>query len=348
MKADLDMSAWDQFGLDSVLIRALRHLGFPHPTEIQAKTLPAALQQRRDILGAAETGSGKTFAFALPIIQLLLQEQDSAVDEPSVLILTPTRELAIQVRDHIDRLCRFAPNINTVAIVGGMSVANQQRLLRRKPAIIIATPGRLWELITNGEPYLIQLRRSLRYLVIDEADRMLEKGHFKDLGNLMDYLNGSSSTSPATDELNGKEDGSMRADGKLKRQTFVFSATLTRHFASKKRESTAAADDTSASEALAAMIERIHFRDKRPCLIDLTTKQVLAHSLSESRVDCLQTEKDVYLYYFLSRYPGRTIVFVNSISCIRRLVPIISLLGFQVYGLHAQMQQRQRLKNLDR
>lgn len=338
--AEMDMSAWDEFGLDNAILQALRHSGFQKPTEIQAKTLPVALQQHRDILGAAETGSGKTLAFALPILQLLLQQD--TVEEPSALILTPTRELAIQVRDHIDRLCTVATKIRTIAIVGGMSVENQQRLLGRKPAVIVATPGRLWELIKDGEPYLSRLRQSLRFLVLDEADRMLEKGHFKDLGNLMDYLNNFNCLEDCENDAGGKNNNNTA--GKPKRQTFVFSATLTRHFAIQQQRK----DEDQDNQAFYALAKMINFREKRPCLIDLTTTQVMAQSLVENRVDCLQTEKDVYLYYFLSRFPGRTIVFVNSISCIRRLVPLVALLGFQVFGLHAQMQQRQRLKNLDR
>jgi ATP-dependent RNA helicase DDX24/MAK5 len=82
--------------------------------------------------------------------------------------------------------------------------------------------------------------------------------------------------------------------------------------------------------------------------VNLSTKQVTAKSVLEGRIDCLKTDKDVMLYYVLSRYPGKTIVFVNSIDAIRRLVPILSHLVPNVYGLHAEMQQKQRIKNLER
>jgi superfamily II DNA/RNA helicase len=96
------------------------------------------------------------------------------------------------------------------------------------------------------------------------------------------------------------------------------------------------------------IIQRLELNDKDPAIVDITTTSAVASRLVEAKIDCLQKEKDLFLYYFVTRYPGRTIVFVNSIDAIRRLVPISKLLGLEVIGLHAQMQQKQRLKNLDR
>ena len=96
------------------------------------------------------------------------------------------------------------------------------------------------------------------------------------------------------------------------------------------------------------LLERLELIDKDPALVDITPDSVVASRLVEAKIDCLKTEKDLYVYYFVTRYPGRTIVFVNSIDALRRLVPIFKLLGVEVLGLHAQMQQKQRLKNLDR
>ncbi len=96
------------------------------------------------------------------------------------------------------------------------------------------------------------------------------------------------------------------------------------------------------------MLKKVEFRDKDPLYVNLTTTQVVASRVVESKIDCIKTEKDTMLYYILCRYTGKTIVFVNSIDAIRRLVPILSNLVENVYGLHAEMQQKQRLKNLDR
>ena len=96
------------------------------------------------------------------------------------------------------------------------------------------------------------------------------------------------------------------------------------------------------------LIKQLEFEDKKPSYVNLLTNSIMAKPLTETKINCLQNEKDLYLYYFALLYPGKTIVFVNSIDCIRRLIPIMNLLNIKTYGLHAQMQQRQRLKNLDR
>lgn len=96
------------------------------------------------------------------------------------------------------------------------------------------------------------------------------------------------------------------------------------------------------------MIDRIEFRDPNPQYVDVSSATIMARSITETRIDCLAQEKDAILYYILLRHPGRTIVFVNSIDCIRRIVPLFSLLRMAVFPLHADMQQRQRLKNLER
>lgn len=96
------------------------------------------------------------------------------------------------------------------------------------------------------------------------------------------------------------------------------------------------------------ILDRLEFNDKEPAVIDMTTEAVVASKLLEAKIECLLNEKDLYVYYFVTRYPGRTIIFVNSIDALRRLIPVFKLLGIEVLGLHAQMQQKQRFKNLDR
>uniref|UniRef100_H0WSY7 ATP-dependent RNA helicase n=2 Tax=Otolemur garnettii TaxID=30611 RepID=H0WSY7_OTOGA len=241
------------------------------------------------------------------------------------LVLTPTRELAVQVRQHIDAVAKFT-GIKTAILVGGMSTQKQQRMLKRCPEIVIATPGRLWELVKEKHPHLSNLRQ-LRCLVIDEADRMVEKGHFAELSQLLEMLNDS--------QYNPK------------RQTLVFSATLTlihqvparilhkKH--TKKMDKTAKLD---------LLMQKIGMRSK-PKVIDLTRKEATVETLTETKIHCETDEKDFYLYYFLMQYPGRSLVFANSISCIKRLSGLLKVLDIMPLTLHACMHQKQRLRNLE-
>ncbi|KAJ2808788.1 ATP-dependent RNA helicase [Coemansia guatemalensis] len=328
---DVDVSAWQRLGVHADLLRALKHLGFAVPTEIQSKSLPASLSGS-DLIGAAETGSGKTLAFGIPMLQYLSARQ-TAWTGPTGLVLAPTRELAIQVKNHLKAMARFC-RAHVIAIVGGMSQPKQERLLNSCPDIIIATPGRFWELVSSNDTLLTQLQ-NIKFLAVDEADRMLEPGHFKELKLILKAVN----EQPLQEQKN-------------KRQTFVFSATLLKdmQLVSRKVSQKAQRRNSGKPEpgSMKDLIERIGFQDKQPALIDVTSSVATARTLVESRIDCLVSEKDYYLYYFLTRYPARTLVFANSIDTIRRILPILRLLGINVFGLHAQMEQRQRLKNVDR
>jgi len=138
-------------------------------------------------------------------------------------------------------------------------------------------------------------------------------------------------------------------------QTFVFSATLSkdlqrnlkkpirRNFSTKRKKK----DDKPAT-TLDDLLMRLDFRDPEPEIIDLTPEGNVVSTLTEGRINCLSTDKDAYLYYFFLRYPGRSLVFLQSIDGIRRLLPLLELLEIRAYPLHSQLEQRQRLKNLDR
>lgn len=241
------------------------------------------------------------------------------------LVLTPTRELAVQVKQHIDAVAKFT-GIKTAILVGGMSTQKQQRMLKRQPEIVIATPGRLWELVKEKHPHLSNLRQ-LRCLVIDEADRMVEKGHFAELSQLLEMLSDS--------QYNPK------------RQTLVFSATLTLiHQAPARilhKKHTKKIDKTAKLDLL---MQKIGMRNK-PKVIDLTRNEATVETLTESKIHCENDEKDLYLYYFLMQHPGRTLVFANSISCIKRLSGLLKALDIMPLTLHACMHQKQRLRNLE-
>nr|XP_001498017.2 ATP-dependent RNA helicase DDX24 [Equus caballus]XP_005605476.2 ATP-dependent RNA helicase DDX24 [Equus caballus]XP_005605477.2 ATP-dependent RNA helicase DDX24 [Equus caballus]XP_023484093.1 ATP-dependent RNA helicase DDX24 [Equus caballus] len=241
------------------------------------------------------------------------------------LVLTPTRELAVQVKQHIDAVAKFT-GIKTAILVGGMSTQKQQRMLNRQPEIVVATPGRLWELVKEKHPHLSNLRQ-LRCLVVDEADRMVEKGHFAELSQLLEMLSDS--------QYNPK------------RQTLVFSATLTLvHQAPTRilhKKHTKKIDKTAKLDLL---MQKIGLRGK-PKVIDLTRNEATVETLTETKIHCETDEKDLYLYYFLMQYPGRTLVFANSISCIKRLSGLLKVLDIMPLTLHACMHQKQRLRNLE-
>ncbi|NXI84551.1 DDX24 helicase, partial [Rhipidura dahli] len=242
------------------------------------------------------------------------------------LVLTPTRELAVQVKHHIDAVAKFT-GIKTAILVGGMAAQKQERVLNRKPEIVIATPGRLWELVKERHPHLSNLRQ-LRCLVIDEADRMVEKGHFLELSQLLEILNDS--------QYNPR------------RQTFVFSATLTLvHQTPIRVLQKKNAKKMDKKTKLELLMEKVGIKGK-PKVIDLTRKEATVETLTETRIHCNTNEKDYYLYYFLLQYPGRTMVFANSIDCVKRLSSLLTILNCDPLPLHANMHQKQRLKNLER
>ncbi|XP_062350634.1 ATP-dependent RNA helicase DDX24 [Cinclus cinclus] len=242
------------------------------------------------------------------------------------LVLTPTRELAVQVKHHIDAVAKFT-GIKTAILVGGMAAQKQERVLNRKPEIVIATPGRLWELVKERHPHLSNLRQ-LRCLVIDEADRMVEKGHFLELSQLLEILNDS--------QYNPR------------RQTFVFSATLTLvHQTPTRVLQKKNAKKMDKKTKLELLMEKVGIKGK-PKVIDLTRKEATVETLTETRIYCNTNEKDYYLYYFLLQYPGRTMVFANSIDCVKRLSSLLTILNCDPLPLHANMHQKQRLKNLER
>lgn len=250
------------------------------------------------------------------------------------LILTPTRELAVQVKDHIISAAKYT-GIKVATIFGGLAAVKQERVLAQCPEIIVATPGRLWELFTEGNPHLQKLP-NINFLVIDETDRMVEKGHFEELSHILEILN--------ADPIKSAQ-----------RQNFVFSATLTtvhelpKYLQSKNMGRKNKLHTQTAEQKIDLLIQ--HLGISQPKIVDITPKQSTggtAKQLTECRITCSLEQKDLYLYYFLKRHPGRTIVFCNSIECVRRLVKLFGILNCEPWGLHAKMAQRQRLKNLER
>ena len=454
-----DVAAWAQYDLHPLLLKAIRKLRFTSPTPIQEKVLHPAIKGRMDIVGAAETGSGKTLAFGLPILQRLMQDKEEEkwyeeyADEEKpgkgkkhlrALIVTPTRELALQVAKMLADVAIYT-GIQIAAIVGGMSKQKQERVLKKQPEIIVATPGRLWELIRDGEKHLTSLER-LTFLTLDEADRMVERGHFKELESVIKSIpeppetrriarsakltkrkqpmaatkvvsndsktkkKGDEEEEDDDDEKENDEENEPAADNRIMardRQTFVFSATLTvpdevkykldrkKPQASSKKvnngkkkdgggssgvENNNGNDETAyrleppkelaSTNTMGNLMKMVPFygrvklcdvsdsvtkkkKDNNPdessskAAITSTTK--VASKVHESALECTDDERDALTLYLLSAHAGKpSIVFVNAISSLRRLTALLKLMKVNAVGLHAGMQQRARLKALDR
>lgn len=175
--------SFTSLNLSDPLLRSLNEEGYTHPTPIQEKAIPAALQGR-DILGCAQTGTGKTAAFTVPILELLLVKKNNSVQRNiRSLIVTPTRELAIQIDESIRRYGRFT-GLKSAVIFGGVNQKSQVKELKQGVDILTATPGRLFDLMNQG---FITIS-DIEIFVLDEADRMLDMGFIHDIRKLLKVL----------------------------------------------------------------------------------------------------------------------------------------------------------------
>ncbi|MEN8635636.1 DEAD/DEAH box helicase [Pseudoalteromonas distincta] len=168
---------FESLNLSPAILKAVEELGYKTPSEIQAQCIPLLLE-RKDVLGLAQTGTGKTAAFALP----LLNNIDPSVKQPQILVLTPTRELAIQVAEAFEQYAKHVRGIEVLALYGGQSYSIQLSALRRGAQVIVATPGRLIDHINRGTIKF----DALQTLVLDEADEMLRMGFIDDVESIME------------------------------------------------------------------------------------------------------------------------------------------------------------------
>lgn len=173
------MTNFNQLGLSENLLKAIKDLGFETPTDIQQQAIPKLLKDDKDFIGLAQTGTGKTAAFGLP----LLERIDPAMKATQALILAPTRELGQQIAQQLDIYSKYQEKLNVLAVYGGAPISNQMRALKKTQHAIIATPGRLLDLIKRRAVNL----ESVRFLVLDEADEMLNMGFKEDLDMILSY-----------------------------------------------------------------------------------------------------------------------------------------------------------------
>ncbi len=171
---------FQDFNLNPAILKAIDELGFKEPMPIQAEVLPVLLSQRTDLVGLAQTGTGKTAAFGLP----LLQNIDPKNRSVQALILCPTRELCMQITKDLLSYAKYIPEIMIVPVYGGASIEQQFKSLAKKPQIIVATPGRLQDMIRRNRIDF----SNVQWMVLDEADEMLDMGFQEDVDAILEYM----------------------------------------------------------------------------------------------------------------------------------------------------------------
>ena len=251
------------------------------------------------MIGKASTGSGKTLAFGIPILEYYLRSRDTKAEPkqkdsenqkfpPTALILSPTRELAHQLSAHLSDLCSnvttTGPTIAT--LTGGLSMQKQQRLIANAE-IVIGTPGRLWEII-SGSHDLASWLKKVKYLVVDEADRLLSEGHFKELEQILDTLDRAD---PDQEEQPGVELKTLEV--RSHRQTLVFSATfqkdLQQRLAGKGKSS--GGEFMGKQESMEYLLKKLKFREDKPKFVDVNPVSQMASGLEEGIVECAGLDK---------------------------------------------------------
>ena len=174
-----DAITFQSLGLSEPMLRALEEKGYGYPTSVQKEAIPP-LMEWKDVIAKAPTGTGKTFAFGIPMIEHI--EPDS--EELQGLILAPTRELAIQIKEELQSLLTYYTGIRVAVVYGGAPIGGQIKALEKKPQIVVATPGRLMD---HYKRKTLRLNK-VKTVILDEADRMLDMGFYKDVTNILDKL----------------------------------------------------------------------------------------------------------------------------------------------------------------
>ncbi len=171
---------FEELGVREDLLRAIAELGFEAPMPVQEKVIPHLLNADGDVVALAQTGTGKTAAFGLPV----LQRTDTTKSQPQALILSPTRELCLQIGSDLEDFAKYMPELKVLAVYGGSSIESQIRSLRRGVHVVVATPGRLIDLINRGEVNLDEVHT----VILDEADEMLNMGFLESIDEILEHL----------------------------------------------------------------------------------------------------------------------------------------------------------------
>lgn len=290
------------------LVQSLANMAIKRPTGIQKGCIPEILKGR-DCIGGSRTGSGKTVAFAVPILQKWSEDPTAIF----AVVLTPTRELALQIYEQFKAISS-PQSLKAILITGGSDMRTQAIALGKRPHVVIATPGRLADHIrTSGEDTICGLRR-VRFVVLDEADRLL-------------HAVGPGSMLPDVEECLGA------LPPATERQTLLFTATITPEV-----------------RALKDMPQKPGKQPVFVCEVDTQTLAIPS-TLSQTHIQIPITHKEHYLHVFLlteANQDKTVIIFCNRTSTAEYLHHLLRLLDHRVTSLHSKLPQRQRIDNLAR
>jgi len=245
---------FSDLGISAEILKSVEEMGYTQPSPIQTQAIPYVLQGR-DVIGQAQTGTGKTAAFAIPIIDLV----DASVNKPQAIILCPTRELAVQVEGEIQKLAKYHRAINSVAIYGGESIDRQIRVLRKGVQIVVGTPGRVQDHINRGTLKL----DTVGILVLDEADEMLDMGFRDDIEAILQEM-------------------------PEERQTVFFSATMAKPIMdlTRKYQTNPEIVKIDKKELTVSNIEQTYYEVKNPLKMELMARLMNVHNINLSVVFC--------------------------------------------------------------
>ncbi|XP_039115413.1 DEAD-box ATP-dependent RNA helicase 21-like isoform X1 [Dioscorea cayenensis subsp. rotundata] len=308
------MRGWGESRLSPELLKAVERAGFKTPSPIQMAAIPLGLEQR-DVIGIAETGSGKTAAFVLPMLvyisKLPPMNEDSEAEGPYALVLAPTRELALQIEEETVKLARYL-GINVVSIVGGQSIEEQGFKLRQGCEVVVATPGRLLDCLERRYVVLNQCN----YVVLDEADRMIDMGFGEQVAGVLDAM-------PCSNMKLENEDEQLH-DKRIYRTTYMFSATM-----------------SSAVERLAKKYLR------NPVVVVIGTAGKATDLITQRVFMLKESEKLPRLQKLLDDLGDKTaIVFCNTRKSVDLLAKKLDRLGYNVTTLRGGKSQEQRETSL--
>ncbi|MFI2742410.1 DEAD/DEAH box helicase [Zhouia sp. PK063] len=173
------MSKFTDLGLNEALIRAIEDMGFETPSDIQQEAIPVLLEKETDLVALAQTGTGKTAAFGFPLIQKINEQSRTTQG----LILSPTRELCLQITQELKNYSKYIKGLNVVAIYGGASITEQAREIKKGAQIVVATPGRMQDMVNRN---LVDITK-IEYCILDEADEMLNMGFYEDITSILSH-----------------------------------------------------------------------------------------------------------------------------------------------------------------
>lgn len=285
----VDVSQWMDLGVSDEITTSLARMKMSRPTPIQRSAIPA-IMKGHDVIGKAVTGSGKTLAFGIPIVHAFLDHKknisrDSDPLNLFALIISPTRELAHQLSAHMTEMCSSFDGPRIATFTGGLSLHKQQRLLQSAD-IMIGTPGRLWELISGTNGFQKRLHKT-KFIVLDEADRLLSKGHYEEMTQILDAV-----------ELNEDSDSRLeQTENSIDRQILVFSATFRQDLFQKLAGGGGQEWDQKNEHSLDRLMSSLKFGNEKPLFIDVNPDHQMAEKLDERILECAALEKVSSLFH---------------------------------------------------